>query len=581
MMLVDYKMFEELYETAPIGLALQNTDGLFLDCNSAVLEMTGYKKEEIISITNSDITPNEYVEEDAKQLEILLENGVCDPYEKEFYHTKGYRISVSINSKIITTENNERLIWSTIQEISLTKKADEVLKKAQALGNIGHWHLDLLKNSLSWSDETYRIFGLKPQEFAATYDAFVERIYKDDREAVNYAYTHSLEVDEPYQIEHRVIRPNGEIRYVIERCEHYHGQDGSIIGSIGTVLDITDRKLNEKALITAKNRAEAANIAKSSFIANISHELRTPLNAILGFSKKMQTDMTLNDENRRNISIINSSGQHLLSMINDILDISKIESGEMDIDNVEFDFIKMINAISDLVSIEIENKQLIFNKLIDENIHQLVYSDEKKIKQIILNLLSNSIKFTDNGTITLEVFSKKIKNNDMQVELNLRATDTGCGIEKAMQKDIFKPFIQNDGIKKVEGGTGLGLAITKSLVNMLKGEIELESEVGKGTVFHVKFPVTLVHKEVDNSSVLTMLKSNTTPEKEKRTFNFDNLSKESVELIVDAARKGSGLKIKKELETIKKNTEIYSYLYELVKNYKFDEIIDFFKDYHE
>ena len=580
-------MYAQLFSSAPIGFALNKMDGTFVEFNEKLLSITGYTRDEFSKLSYWDLTPKEYEEEEAKQLASLQSTESYGPYEKEYYHAKGYRIDVVLQGILVENESGEEFIFSTVQDISDTKKAEKVLNKAQELGNIGHWYLDLITNNLTWSDETYRIFGLQPQEFDATYEAFVERIYPDDRDAVNGAYTNSLEVDEPYQIEHRVIRKNGEVRYVIERCEHFHSQDGKIIGSIGTVLDITERKLNENALLEAKNKAESSSLAKSSFIASMNHELRTPLNAILGFSNQMSRDESLSQKYQKYLGIINNSGKHLLGMINDILDISKIEAGEMKVENSTFNLFEMVDSITDLMSFEAKSKKLQCKYNKDEDVPKYIVSDSGKIKQVLFNIIGNAIKFTNEGTVIISISAQKIKNRDNFRVINIEVSDTGCGIEELMLDEIFKPFVQNDGFKKVEGGTGLGLSISKNILDLLGGEIVVESKVGEGTTFSILFPVKLA----EESDISMLLKEESTKNVEKELEivpesiddeEIEKLPIEIVHAILDSAQKGSGLKIKVELEKIENTHEnAYKYLLNLVNKYDFDSIIELLERTYE
>lgn len=574
------QMYNQFFSSSKNGIVLNSMDGSFVEFNNAALDIIGYTRDELLKLSYWDLIPLENQEKKRELLATLIENKSYGPSEQEYIHKLGYRVYVLVHSVIVTNEDNEEFIFSTIEDITESKKAQDVLNKAQALANIGHWYLDLVGNNLEWSDETYRIFGLKPQEFDATYEAFVERIYPDDRDMVNSAYTNSLEVDEAYQIEHRVIRPNGEIRYVIERCEHYHSSSGEIIGSIGTVLDITDRKLNENALLEAKNKAEASSLAKSSFIANMNHELRTPLNAILGFSKQMSVDSSLSKQQLKHLEIINTSGEHLLSMINDILDISKIEAGEMKLDNSTFDLFETIDSITDLMSYQANSKKLqcIYKK--DENVPRYVLSDNGKIKQVLFNIIGNAIKFTDEGSVLVSISAKKIINRDNFREINIEVTDTGCGIEKSMLEDVFKPFVQNDGFKKVEGGTGLGLAISRNLLDLLGGDISVKSKLGEGTTFSIRFRVELakesdIVKNLEESSSSDLKKESVIINENINDSEIEQLPIETVQTILDAAKKGSGMKIKTELAKIE-NTHLkaYQYFLNLVNKYDFDSIIE-------
>lgn len=583
---LDDQIFKQLFKNAPMGMALNTMDGTFLQCNQKILDITGYTKKELFELSYLDLTPKEYEEVEKKLLLSLKDADLYGPYEKEYYHKKGYRVDVLLNGIKVKDENGQDCIWSIVQDISKSKKAEKVLNKAQELGNIGHWYLDLLNNSLQWSDETFRIFGLKPQEFDATYEAFVERIYEDDREAVSSAYANSLETDEAYQIEHRVIRPDGEVRYVIERCEHYHSKEGGIIGSIGTVLDVTERKRNEDELLKAKEKAEAASIAKSAFLASMSHELRTPLNAILGFSKRMSKDESTCSKNKEYLNIINSSGEHLLNIINDILDMSKIESGNMRVDSKPFNIIKLIKNTTALMSVQAEEKDLACQLNLEEDFPEYIVSDKVRIKQVLINIIGNAIKFTDSGYINLSVYIKDIDNKADSKMIYIDIRDTGHGIEDCMLEEIFKPFIQNDGVKKVEGGTGLGLAISNNIVKLLGGELKVSSEVGVGTEFHISIPIKLAKeeeilllpKEETNSDIEIDEESKNINNKSTEEVTLDGVSKETIDSIIDAARIGSRMVIQDELKKIKTNEKLHSLLERLNNNYNFNEIVETLKE---
>ena len=576
-------VMSELFLAAPAGLAINEMDGSFTHVNREFLNITGYTDEEFQNLSYWDLTPTKYEEEEQEQLENLKKYKKYGPYEKEYMHKNGHMVKVVLNGTIIEDENGVNYIYSTVSDITNSKKSEEVLNKAQEMANIGHWYLDLVTGELSWSDETYRIFGLKPQEFEATYDAFVERIYEDDRDAVNGAYAGSLETNEPYQIEHRVIRPDGEIRYVIERCEHYVDKDGTIIGSVGIVIDITQSRENENALIEAKNRAESANIAKSTFIANMSHELRTPLNAIIGFSSRLTKDEAISEKSRKQIAIINNSGEHLLEIINEILDMSKIDAGKTKVKQAEFNLKETINKISALMSEQVKNTEVSCNLNIDENIDTFISSDEGKIRQIIFNLIGNAIKFTKKGSIGLSISTKRVLNGTY---LYIDVSDTGYGIDISMHEEIFKPFVQNNGVIKVEGGTGLGLSITKELVEELDGKISLESKVGEGSRFSVALPIELASESfIEKSLALINTNSAQEPEVVKmeiEEIDYSKVPSEILKNILNASKVGSRLKVKKEIEKIKDlQPSLYSKLSTLINEYNFDEINDLLKEYDD
>ncbi|WP_353571278.1 response regulator [Candidatus Albibeggiatoa sp. nov. BB20] len=268
------------------------------------------------------------------------------------------------------------------------------------------------------------------------------------------------------------------------------------VGQLGTAFNemVMAIDKSDKELTIAKNAAEDSNRAKSQFIANMSHELRTPLNAIIGYSEMLQDELDDLDteEVGSDLIKINAAGRHLLSLINDILDLSKIESGKMEVYNETFDIQKILEEVIVTMDILLEQRH---NNLVFEcepNIG-LMHSDVTKIRQILLNLLSNASKFTDNGSVILKVSKQWI--NDIEW-VSFAITDTGIGISIEQQKKLFKAFSQVDAsTTRKYGGTGLGLLITKRFTKMLSGEVSVESELGHGSTFVVRFPTKMASRQ--------------------------------------------------------------------------------------
>ena len=284
--------------------------------------------------------------------------------------------------------------------------------------------------------------------------------------------------------------------------------DERLIGVLGIGRDITERKQAEAelkqhrdhlenlveertlALSIAKEAAEAANIAKSTFIATMSHELRTPLNAVLGFSELMSRDESTTEMQKETLGIINRSGAHLLSMINDVLDISKIEAGRLDVDIRAFDLIKFLNDIGEMINVRAASQQLAFSVNLAADIQRFVKSDSGKLRQVLINLLGNAVKFTKHGEVSLNARTDAYSTvNTLMLVIDV--TDSGIGIPDGKQEELFKPFVQlvqeNADVK----GTGLGLAISKSLIELMGGHISVNSELGKGSTFKIELPVEM------------------------------------------------------------------------------------------
>lgn len=375
----------------------------------------------------------------------------------------------------------------------------QLLAQAQAIGHMGNWEWNLLTGEMYWSDEIYRIYGLEPGSLAETetYDRWITLLHPDDRAAAQAAISRALE-GEPYDDVTRVVLPDGAVRYVQNRGEVTFDENRKPTAMIGIMQDITERKLAEQQiqaqndalvkanfeLSAARKQAETANKLKSQFLATMSHELRTPLNAVIGYAQLQLAGMVgeLNAEQHEFQERILVNAQHLLQLINEVLDLSKIEAGRMELMAKPFNLRECLDEIVLQNKVLAENKGLEFRLNVGEQLPEIIVEDRGRIKQIIINLVSNAIKFTDEGSVTIDAAIHQGNN------WRITVTDTGTGIAPHLQETIFDEFRQaENGLHR--GGTGLGLAIARKLVLMMGGNIRLNSEIGRGSVFTVTLPL--------------------------------------------------------------------------------------------
>jgi signal transduction histidine kinase len=407
------------------------------------------------------------------------------------------------------------------------RASDGLLREAQRIAHIGSWELDIVHDRLAWSDEIFRIFEIDPDRFGATYEDFLAAIHSADRDAVNTAYLHSLKTHAPYDTTHRLLMPDGRIKYVHERCETSFSQDGKALRSVGTVQDITEEKLAEAeleqyrlhleqrvvertaelqstvlALNQAKESAEAANRAKSLFIANMSHELRTPMNAIIGMTHlALQTE--LQPAQRTHIEKVANAANKLLGIINDILDFSQIEAGKLDLAQAEFRLEDVFDKLASQIGPKADDKGLELRFDAGPDVPAALIGDAAQLTRSILNLGDNAVKFTERGTIVIGVEkvgaggtapagAAALMETAESVELHFWVKDTGIGITSAQQANLFQSFSQADGSStRRHGGIGLGLTLCKQLVEGMGGRLWVESEPGKGATFHIQIPFGL------------------------------------------------------------------------------------------
>ena len=377
----------------------------------------------------------------------------------------------------------------------------------------GKWTMDFDKTGMmtqvTWSNEFRRMVGYHGvDDFPDALESWSDLLHPDDKEHVLREFNETISDytgQKTYDVEYRLLTKNRGYRWYRAVGKPTRRPDGSPISYIGVFIDITERKEmmqelahQRESLSIALEEANQANKAKTAFLSNMSHEIRTPMNAIIGLDRIALNDPGISESTREHLEKIGLSAQHLLSIINDILDMSRIESGRMTVKNEEFSFAKLLAQVNTIISGQCRDKGIDYECHVKGAVDDYYIGDEMKLRQVMINILGNAVKFTpEGGSVTFVV--ETIARFNGKSTLRFAISDTGIGMNQDFLPRLFDAFSQEDSSRTNRyGSTGLGMAITKSIIELMNGTISVESEKHKGTTFTVT--VTLIdcdHKSID------------------------------------------------------------------------------------
>lgn len=373
------------------------------------------------------------------------------------------------------------------------QRGEERLHSALEAARAAVWEIDLVSQSLYLSPEWGHLFGFEESAFPKTFSEWLTKVHPEDVETVAALKTVRSK-DEVEQMEFRHIRGEGGYLWVLLRGKPVVDSHGDLIRQVGTVVDVTDRHLTKMQLIEAKEAAERASQAKGDFLAMMSHEIRTPLNAVLGFSELLGA-MPLGQEQADYVRTIQENSGALLVILNDVLDYSKIESGRLDLHLGPVDLVRMVRSVGDFFRPQAAGKGIDLQVVSSGVIPEALLCDAARLNQVLQNLISNAVKFTEKGGVIVEVGCNGLPVDGLW-PVAIRVRDTGIGIALERHPSLFDPFYQADNsTRRRFGGTGLGLAIVKRLASLMGGTIDVQSEAGEGSSFCLNLPLREPERE--------------------------------------------------------------------------------------
>ncbi len=479
-----------IVECSDDAIISKTLDGTITSWNRGAERLLGYTAAEAVGRHISMLFPKDRLAEQPRILAKLICGERIDHFETVRLAKDGRAVEVSLTVSPIKNASG-RIVGASkiLRDLSQSRRAlhesEQSLHMAIAAGEIGTWRWDLAADTVEMSDRAWRLLG-SPQNrtSGAGYRA---ALHPEDRDRVMAHVDSAVKARTEYNVEYRCVQPDGAVNWVAARGRAGYDDRGQPKVMRGVVLDITDRReaelLRRASLERERAAAQAANHAKSEFLANMSHEIRTPMTAILGYADQLlEPDQTASDRQNA-VNVIRRNGAHLLSVINDILDLSRIEAGEMPVELVPCSPCQILADVASLMRVRAKERGLKFELRTDGAIPQAIRTDPTRLRQILINLVGNAIKFTEAGWVRL-VARLVDPPASPGPRMRFEVVDSGIGMSPQEIAKLFHPFTQADAsTTRRFGGSGLGLTISQRLAVALGGEITVDSSPGRGSLF--------------------------------------------------------------------------------------------------
>ena len=488
---VAQKIVAQIIQTAPLSLLMTDSEMRVLSASSRWFETRQMEGQEVVGRSLYDLFPSTHEKwrsvydqcmagetVRADRVELLRPDGSVIWLQVEL--TPWRDGAGEIGGLVISSHD----VTSMVEALERTERSEERLRLAMEIANMHVWELDFRRQELIkvGTEGTEQDFFTEP----TTYEQLTRDIWStiDERDlpVTMAAWESHANEGVPYRPEYRTRRTDGKEVWVQGAVRYLTDEQGQPLRMIGAMQNITERKASQRALVQAKEEAESATRAKSAFLATMSHEIRTPLNGVLGMAQAMAMG-EVTDQQRERLKVIRQSGESLLAILNDVLDLSKIEAGKLELEQAEFDISELARGAHGAFASTAQAKGLAFDLKVERGARGVYRGDSVRVRQILYNLVSNALKFTETGGVDVVVGRKA-------GQLSISVADSGIGIAPDQLVSLFQKFEQADAsTTRRYGGTGLGLAICRDLAELMGGAIHGESTLGEGAIFTVQLPL--------------------------------------------------------------------------------------------
>lgn len=482
--------FRGIFENAAVGIAQCSLDGKYLQMNQKYGDILRYSSGELLGATFGDVTYPDDLPDTFKNFNSLIRAEIASyTHDKRLVCKDGSLVWTTVTVSVQHDQAGTpfRTI-GIIQDISERKRLEEALRESEQrfrfmANSMPHlvWTAGTDGSAEYLNDRFKEYTGLWGEKLVT--ETFYALIHPSDLDAASKSWSEAVAKGKELDVEYRLRGVDGTYRWFKGHGLPVYDTEGHVIKWVGTVTDIDKQKRAELALERAKEDAEAANRAKDEFLANVSHEIRTPMNAILGMTE-LVLDTPLTDDQRQSLKTVQSAADSLLAIINDLLDFSRIEAGKMELTDDAFSLRAQLRDTLRALAVRAHRKNVELVSHVHSDVPDSLVGDAGRLRQVILNLVGNAIKFTDEGEVVVRVMLSDEPLSIDHAVLTFSVSDTGIGIPKEKQAKVFRAFEQEDSsTTRKYGGTGLGLTIASQIVELMGGQISVESEVDRGSVF--------------------------------------------------------------------------------------------------